>query len=153
MLPEMTSAGLGSRASRELLLTAFISRYVHAVRSMWSGLPTLMQEQSKVVADPCFYEESDIEGLLITGTAFNAGFCLSDSEDPRYQKAFSHRQRFGEVLHRAATSIALRQSSDGEDHIDAVITISKAIDVFLLEYGMPRANYDALQKNYSQVRE
>jgi proteasome activator subunit 4 len=62
-----------------------------------------------------------------------------------------HRTRYGEVIHRAA--LTLRQSTEGEDHIDAVIAVTKAIDVFLLEYGMTRSNYDGLQKNYSQARE
>jgi proteasome activator subunit 4 len=83
----------------------------------------------------------------------NAGFALSDSNDPRYQKASAHRERFGNMLHRAAISIALRRNSEGEDHIDAVLSIAKGMDVFLLEYGMSRSGYDALQKNYSQVRE
>jgi proteasome activator subunit 4 len=47
----------------------------------------------------------------------------------------------------------LRQSTEGEDHIDAVIAVAKAIDAFLLEYGMTRGNYDGLQKNYNQARE
>jgi proteasome activator subunit 4 len=129
------------------------SRYLHAVRSTWAGLPTLLQEQTKEVVNPNSYSDIEVDGLLVSKIVANAGFVLSDPQDLRYQKAFAHRQRFGTILHRAVVTIALRNSSEGEDHIDAVITIAKGVDVFLLEHGMSRSGYDSLQKTYGQVRE
>lgn len=76
---------------------------------------------------------------------------MEDPRDPRYQRVLAHRTRFGQIVHLAA--IALRQKSEGEDHIDAVISVSKAIDVFLLEYALPRGSFDALQRTYSASRE
>jgi proteasome activator subunit 4 len=87
----------------------------------------------------------------VTFLDVKAGFTLADPTDARYQKAIAHRKRYGEVVHRAA--VFLQQKHEGEDHIDAVIAVSKAIDVFLLEYGMTRGTYDSLQKNYGQARE
>jgi proteasome activator subunit 4 len=118
---------------------------------VWGGLPTLYKEHAKEVVNPCLDNEYEVAGLLVAHIDVNAGFSLTDPHDPRYQTVLKHRTRYGEVIHRAAT--ALKQSTEGEDHIDAVIAVAKAIDVFLLEYGMTRGNYDGLQKNYTQARE
>jgi proteasome activator subunit 4 len=118
---------------------------------VWSGLPTLYQEDAKEVVNSCLNNEYEVAGLLVSHIDVKAGFSLTDPKDPRYQAVVKHRTRYGEVIHRAATT--LRHGTEGEDHIDAVLTVAKAIDVFLLEYGMTRGNYDGLQKNYSQARE
>jgi proteasome activator subunit 4 len=114
-------------------------------------LPTFYQEQSKEVVNLCLNEGVELAELLVSHLQVKAGFTLTDPEDPRYQKVAGHRTRFGLVSQRAAS--ALRQNTGGEDHIDAVIGITKAIDVFLLDYGLSRSNFDALQKNYAQARE
>jgi proteasome activator subunit 4 len=129
------------------------SRFLYAIRSIWGGLSSLLQEQPKEVVNPCTYEDIEADRLLVSTVTVHAGFALSDPRDPRYQRVLAHRERFGHMLHRAATSIALRSSSEGEDHIDPVLAIAKGMDVFLLEYGMSRSGYDALQKNYTQIRE
>lgn len=118
---------------------------------MWSGLPTIYREHDKIVEKPYLYEELELEALLVKPLAVKAGFVLEDPSDPRYQRVLAHRTRFGQVIHRAAVS--LRQPQEGEDHIDAVISVSKAIDVYLLGYAMTRTEFDALQKTYSVTRE
>lgn len=128
-----------------------ICRYLHAVRSIWGGLPTLLKEGPKDVKNPCFYAETEVEGLLVAPLDVKAGFVLDDPADPRYQRVLAHRTRFGKVIHRATT--ALRQTVEGEDHIDAVISVSKAIDVYLLEYAVTRSTFDSLQKAYTVSRE
>ena len=111
----------------------------------------MYQEHNKNVAHSCLDDEYEVAGLLVSHIDVKAGFSLTDPRDQRYQTVLKHRTRYGEVTHNAATK--LRQSTEGEDHIDAVIAVAKAIDVFLLEYGMTRGNYDGLQKNYNQARE
>lgn len=142
----------GKYGGHETVRCAYIShRYLHAVRSIWSGLPTLLREGHKETKNPCIDRELEVDGLLVNHLSVAAGFVLEDPTDSKYQKVLAHRSRFGSVVHRAA--IALRQPSEGEDHIDAVISVSKAIDVYLLEYAMTRNNYDAMQKAYSTTRE
>lgn len=126
-------------------------RYLHACKSVWSGLPTLYEEQNKEDVEPCIDDEYEVAGLFASSLKVKAGFTLTDPDDPRYQTASSHRNRYGEVIHRAAT--VLRKSAEGEDHIDAVIATSKAIDVFLLEYALTRGTFDGFQKSYGQARE
>ncbi|KAL4243149.1 BLM10 family protein [Abortiporus biennis] len=126
-------------------------RYLHAARSIWGGLPTLYREGNKDVKNACFNSEYEVEDLLVGRIQAKAGFALENPQDPRYQKVIAHRARFGDIIHRAA--VALQQSSEGEDHIDAVISVSKAIDVYLLEYAMTRGSFDALQKAYAPARE
>lgn len=125
-------------------------RHIHAVRSIWSGLPMLLKEVNKELGDSCIDEEIESASLLVTSLDVEAGFVLTDPHDPSYQKARAHRTRFGNIVHRAA--MALRQGDEAEDHIDAVIGVSKAIDVFLLEYGMTRGSFDAYRKSYAQGR-
>jgi proteasome activator subunit 4 len=103
------------------------------------------------VNNPCFYSDIEVEGLLVTPLQVKAGFVLDDPLDLRYQKVLGHRMRFGNVIHRAA--MALRRQAEGEDHIDAVISVSKAIDVYLLEYAITRNTFDSLQKAYTVARE
>lgn len=120
-------------------------------KAAWAGLATFWQEQVRPAANPCVDEETEIERLLVTPLGVNAGFILRDPQDPRYQKVLAHRTRFGDVVARAATF--LQGDHLGEDHIDAVMAVLRAIDVYALEYGMTRSSYDALRKNYGQARE
>ncbi|KAJ7462735.1 armadillo-type protein [Mycena galericulata] len=126
-------------------------RYLHACRSIWSGLPTIYQEQRKDVPEPLIREDVEIADLVVTHLDVRAGFSLTDPADPRYQKVVAHRLRFGDVVQRAAS--ALRQNTGGEDHIDAVMGVVRSIDVYLLSYAMTRGAIDALHKNYTQARD
>ncbi|KAJ6574754.1 hypothetical protein B0H19DRAFT_932973 [Mycena capillaripes] len=126
-------------------------RYLHACRSIWSGLPTIYQEQPKIVPEPLVREDVEIAELIVSHLDVRAGFTLTDPADPRYQKVVAHRLRFGDVLQRAA--FALRQNTGGEDHIDAVMGVARSIDVYLLSYAMTRGAIDALHKNYTQARD
>ncbi|KAI0094551.1 ARM repeat-containing protein [Irpex rosettiformis] len=126
-------------------------RFLHPVRSMWSGLPTFLKEGQKEVKNPCLYPETELQELLVTPIDVKAGFVLENPSDTRYQRAAAHRARFGNVIHRATT--VLQHNQEGEDHIDAVISISKAIDVYLLEYAMTRSTFDSLQQAYTVSRD
>jgi proteasome activator subunit 4 len=124
--------------------------YLHAVRSAWSGLPTIVLEGRKEVVSPCVIEDCELSELLAVPLAVEAGFTLTDPDDPRYQTVMAHKRRFGDVLHQA--SVALRESG-AEDHIDAILAISRAIDVYLLEYGVTAGAFGTLNKSYVVVRE
>ena len=92
------------------------------------------------------------ENLLPTAFNVNAGFTLTNPQDPRYIKVAGCRAFYGKIIHKAA--VALRAGAGGgEDHIDAIIGTTKAIDVYLLEYALTRNNFSALQKNYFLARE
>jgi proteasome activator subunit 4 len=103
------------------------------------------------VAHPCLDDEVEISELIVSLLDVKAGFTLTDPNDPRFQKVAADKSRFGDICQRAAA--ALRKNTGGEDHIDAVIGVTRAIDTFLLVYGMTRIDFDSLQKNYTQARE
>ncbi|KAJ6627278.1 hypothetical protein B0H10DRAFT_1780024 [Mycena sp. CBHHK59/15] len=126
-------------------------RYLHACRSIWSGLPTIYHEQPKDIPHPCVRDDVEIADLIVSHLDVKAGFTLTDPADPRYKKVVAHRTRFGDVVQRAA--YALRQNTEGEDHIDAVTGVARSIDVYLLSYAMTRGAIDALHKNYTQARD
>lgn len=65
--------------------------------------------------------------------------------------AYSQRLRLGRALHSAA--LALKQEHEGEDHIDAVLSVVKGIDAYLLDYALSRGDFDNLQKSYATSRE
>jgi proteasome activator subunit 4 len=111
----------------------------------------LYLEPKKEVSHPCHNPEIELQELLVSPLDVEAGFTLTDPQDPRYHRVVTQRTHFGAVLQRAAS--ALRRNTGGEDHIDAVLGVAKAIDVFLLEYGLGRGQFDSLQKNYIQARE
>lgn len=125
--------------------------YLHAARSVWGGLPTFLLMGEKNVVHPCLNEEIEVPELLVTPLDVKAGFVLTDPQHPQYKRAMAHRTRFGGLVHRAAS--VLSKESEGEDHIDAVIGVSRAIDVYLLEYAMTRSNFESLTKSYRQARE
>ncbi|KDR84826.1 hypothetical protein GALMADRAFT_233236 [Galerina marginata CBS 339.88] len=126
-------------------------RYLHACRAVWGGLPTFLKEQPKNVVNPCLNAEQELPELLVAHLDVKAGFTLTDPTDPRYQKVFAQREQFGGViLHAAAT---FRKTTNGEDHIDAVIGVTRAIDTYLLTYGLNRSDFDSMQKNYAQARD
>lgn len=131
-------------------LSSFLLRSLHICRAVWGGLSTFYQEQPKVVPNPCL-NDAEIPKLIVSFLDINAGFTLTDPNDPRYQKAAAHRLRFGDICRRAAA--ALRHNTEGEDHIDAVVGVVRAIDTFMLGYGLSRGDFDSLQKNYKQARE
>lgn len=89
--------------------------------------------------------------MIVASLDVKAGFTLEDASDHRYQKAAAYRLRYGDMCQRAA--FALRQKIGSEDHIDAVIGVTRAIDTFMLGYGLNRSDFDSLQKNYEQARE
>ena len=111
-----------------------------------------MRERSKV-PESTFSYDFEVDGLLLSNISVKSGFVLDDPEDPRYKVAEAHRERFGEMIHRATKTIALRNTVEGEDHVDAIISIAKAAEVFLLEYGTSRGQYSAQRKAYVQLRE
>ena len=127
-------------------------RYMRVLRSIWGGLACLMRERPKV-PDSTFSYEFEVDGLLLSNISVKSGFALDDPEDPKYKIAEAHRVRFGEVVHRATETIAMRNTVEGEDHVDAIISIAKAAEVFLLEYGTSRGQYSAQRKVYIQLRE
>ncbi|TFK41322.1 hypothetical protein BDQ12DRAFT_768249 [Crucibulum laeve] len=126
-------------------------RYLHAARAVWLGLPGFLKEQSKEVVNQCINPEFEIPDMIMSHLDVNAGFTLTDPNDPRYQTVAALRQRYGQILHNAAVS--LRGGTEGEDHIDAVLSVTRAIDTYMLAYGMNRSDFDAMQKNYAQARD
>jgi proteasome activator subunit 4 len=126
-------------------------RHLHIARSAWQGLPTLCKEPSKTVAETGLNVNTEVERLVVQTIDVEAGFTLTDPADPRHQTAYSQRLRLGRVLHGAA--LALKQEHEGEDHIDAVISVVKGIDTYLLDYALTRGDYENLQKSYATSRE
>lgn len=89
--------------------------------------------------------------LVVRYLDVQAGFTLVDPRDLRYQFLANARRRFGEVCQKASS--ALRKNTGGEDHTDAVISVARGIDTYLLGYGLSRSDFDSIHKNYTHARE
>lgn len=126
-------------------------RYLVVCRSVLLGLPTFLKDGPKNVVNPHINEEHEIPALIVNHLDVAAGFVLSDPKDPRYQKTLSWREEFGHVVLAAATS--LRRLTGGEDHTDAVIGVTKAMDVYLFSFAVTRGEFESLQRSYAQARE
>ncbi|KAF4572630.1 hypothetical protein EYR36_007140 [Pleurotus pulmonarius] len=126
-------------------------RYLHACKAIWNGLPTLLEEGQKEVANSGLYDEIESMELSMIPLSLNAGFVLTDPKDPRYQHVSALRGRFATIIKKASST--LRQRTEGEDHTDAVIGVVKAIDSYLLDYGLNRGTYESLSTSYSQARD
>lgn len=113
-------------------------------------MPTFLKTSEKYVPNPAV-EEYEVAELVVDSLDVQAGFALSDTEDPRYKAGFKHRAQYGEVIVKAAT--ILQQGSEGEDHIDAILTVTRAIDCFFLDYSAIRGSYEGLQREYTECRE
>jgi proteasome activator subunit 4 len=103
------------------------------------------------VAEPGLSLNSEVERLVVQTIDVEAGFTLTDPADRRHQTAYGQRLRLGRVIHGAA--LALKQEHEGEDHIDAVISVVKGIDTYLLDYALSRGDFDNLQRSYATARE
>lgn len=125
--------------------------YLAFSKAVWNGMPTIYKEAPKEVVNSCSDPDVDVDGLIVDQLDVQAGIILTDPHDPRYQRVVKLRTRFGNLIHLAATK--LRQDQHGEDHIDGVIAVVRALDTFFLDYGMSRGDYTTLQKNFSQSRE
>mgnify|MGYP007051637108 CR=1 FL=1 len=115
---------------------------------MWLGCATLIKLPKPEVVNPCVSEEYELGDLSAPAQPLDmiAGFALTDPEDPRYQKVLAYRSRFADVVLRAAS--LLRQGAGGEDHIDALITVTRCMDCYLLNYGASHSDYETWGKLY-----
>lgn len=93
----------------------------------------------------------ELPELLVAHLDVQAGFTLTDPNDSRYQLVEKRRSQYADLLLRAAATF--RSTESGEDHIDAVVAVTRAIDTYLLSYSISRSEFDTLQKNYAQARE
>ena len=103
--------------------------------------------------DP-YLDITETAELTATSLGMKCGFVLTDPKDGRYQRFLAHREQFGRFLHRA--SVSLRHSEDrdgGDDHIDAVMSITRGIDTYLLDYGMTRTTYASQKKHFDTTRD
>ena len=69
--------------------------------------------------------DSDIPELYPTKIGLKAGFTLTDPQDIRYQALKAHREKFGSLVHEAATTLGV--NAGDEDHIDAVTLVLKVL--------------------------
>lgn len=125
-------------------------RYLHAIRCAWVGLSTIIKLPPVQSPNPLL-ESYELPEMVLSHLDVNCGFALSNPEDPRYQKVLGLRERYGQVVLRAAS--LLRQNAGGEDHIDALITVTRAVDTYLIGYCASRGQFEDVQKSYRNNRE
>lgn len=148
---EMTSAGKYIQYQVSIRARLTWSRYLNAARSIWIGVPTIIKLYTPTSANHLLIPEFEHPDMIVSSLDANCGFSLTDPADPRYQKVHAYRQQFGQVLGKASS--ILRQNDGGEDHVDAVIWVTRCIDTYMTSYGITSSEFESLQKNFRQARE
>ncbi|KAF6766226.1 hypothetical protein DFP72DRAFT_838774 [Ephemerocybe angulata] len=126
-------------------------RYLHAARSVWLGLSSFIKLPPVEVVNPLIIDKFEMPEMMISSLDLECGFPLSDPSDARWQKTMAYRERYGNIVLRAAS--LLRQNAGGEDHADALMTVTRSLDTHLLNYCQARGDFDSLQKTFRTSRE
>ncbi|KZW02065.1 hypothetical protein EXIGLDRAFT_736784 [Exidia glandulosa HHB12029] len=126
-------------------------RHLSLVRYGFSGIPTFLKEHISDEEYQRSFTTTDIldelPEFIATVEPLESGFVLKNPEDPRYQKVYQMRQRFGNFLHRASTCL-LRQGE--ENTVDAVQMLIRSIRTYMFEYGDNRDSYTVQRDQYFQ---
>lgn len=132
------------------------NRHMHIVRSAWGGLSALYVLPQAEPSDPYLDPNIEIQTLTAQSIAMNAGFPIH-VDSPHYTRFMRHRDTFGTFLHAASASFQSESESTkrnvGEDHIDAVLAVIRAIDTFLIDYSVTRDAYASQKKSYEASRD
>ncbi|KAF5337321.1 hypothetical protein D9611_003207 [Ephemerocybe angulata] len=126
-------------------------RYLHAARSVWLGLSSFIKLPPVEVVNPLIIDKFEMPEMMISSLDLECGFPLSDPSDARWQKTMAYRERYGNIVLRAAS--LLRQNAGGEDHADALMTVTRSLDTHLLNYCQARGDFDSLQKTFRTSRD
>lgn len=141
------------RTFHEKKFLILILRTLYVVRSSWSGLSSIILLPSEEPTDPHLNPATEVAALTASSVRMIAGFCITNPKDPRFSVVVKHRNQFGQFLHRAAVSLGADSSEFGDDHIDAVLSLIRSIDTFLLDYAITRNAYASSKKSYESSRD
>ncbi|KAG8953342.1 hypothetical protein FRC04_002752 [Tulasnella sp. 424] len=129
-------------------------RMMYLVRSAWSGASCLLIEGEKTGGDMCI-DENYIAGITPSFKRPKAAFALTDPADPRYQTVKALKERFGNVLHQSFLALTQEAEvkSEAADAVDASIQLVRALDIYLLDYGVSRDTIVALKRQFTMARD
>ncbi|EMD41658.1 hypothetical protein CERSUDRAFT_110231 [Gelatoporia subvermispora B] len=141
---------IGPGVVRDAIWRNDFCRHLSWVRNAFSGIPTLAKEFISTEDMDAAMKSTDllheIPEMIATVQPLNAGFALSDKNDPRHQYITSLRRRFGQFLHKA--SRALLQQGE-ENTVDAVQMLIRSVETYLLNYGDSRDSYIVQSDRYN----
>ncbi|KAF9073805.1 armadillo-type protein [Rhodocollybia butyracea] len=144
---------LDSGVERDATWRNDFCRHLSIARYAFSGIPTLLRHQdtSDNIAHAAATSDilDEIPEMVATLEPLGAGFCLTDTADPRYQYMSSLRQKFGQFLHKA--SLSLRQQGE-ENTVDAVHMLLSCIRTFMMDYGDSKDGYYANEEQYTSTK-
>ena len=124
-------------------------RYLMVVRMGLIGMPSLIEEDEVGGGAPAMDLGDEVPAFVDIPPRFRSHFCLTDRQDPRYQKVAAFKQRCGQVLHLAAQST---QESGAEDQIDCVKMLVRSIRTYLTCYSYNGEDYKAHMRSLSFFR-
>ncbi|KAL0563362.1 Proteasome activator BLM10, partial [Marasmius crinis-equi] len=125
-------------------------RYLQACRAIWAGLPTFIKEEPKNVANHRMYGRR-ISRTRCATPRRRGWFHASGSSRRLLSESSRSPVRFGEVVPEVCGEASPKDC--GEDRVDTVMAVSRAINVYLLDHGLTKGRLDAFQKSYSATRD
>lgn len=126
---------------------------MYVVRCSWTGLNALIQLPFEEPRDASLDPTTELAEMSADSIRMIGGFCLTDPRDPRFIDAMKHREQFGRFLHNASVSLRSQGAESGDDHIDAVLAVIRASEVFLLDFAFTRNSFSTSKKSYENSRD
>ncbi|EST07615.1 Protein of unknown function DUF3437 [Kalmanozyma brasiliensis GHG001] len=124
-------------------------RYLMVVRMALIGMPSLIEEDEVGGGELAMDLGDEVPEFIEVPPRFRSHFCLTDRQDPRYQKVAALKLRCGEILNLAARST---QTSGAEDQIDCVKILVRTIRTYLTCYSYNGEDYKAHMRSLSFFR-
>ncbi|RGB33631.1 hypothetical protein C1646_815894 [Rhizophagus diaphanus] len=126
-------------------LTHEFCRRFSVVRNCLSGMTTLVEDDGD--DDISEFKDEETEAVRPT-KSLPAGYCFSDSNDPRRQGARKLRKELGEFLHRLVTYFRTQR----EDDVESLKILLKMIKIYLTDRGVEKSKYDASKRGYQYAK-
>ncbi|KAE8252683.1 hypothetical protein A4X06_0g2008 [Tilletia controversa] len=124
-------------------------RYVTHVRAAFEAIPGLIQLEENGGGASVTDLAPEAADFVVIPPRFRSGFILTDPQDPRYQQVLAFRDRFGDLMLKAAKT---SQGSAAEDQIDCVKQIIRSLESCLSSYAYNSTSFKSQTQHLAFFR-
>ncbi|KAE8254523.1 hypothetical protein A4X06_0g862 [Tilletia controversa] len=124
-------------------------RYVTHVRAASEAIPGLIQLEENGGGASVTDLAPEAADFVVIPPRFRSGFILTDPQDPHYQQVLAFRDRFGDLMLKAAKT---SQGSAAEDQIDCVKQIIRSLKSCLSSYAYNSTSFKSQTQHLAFFR-
>ncbi|PWN54156.1 hypothetical protein IE53DRAFT_24314 [Violaceomyces palustris] len=139
----------GEGITRDKVWSNDFCRFLSVVRLSLVGIPHLIEEDDIGGGVEAMDAGDEVPAFIEPPPKIKSGFILTDRSDPRYQKVLAFKNRFGDLMHRAAQTT---QDSGAEDQIDCVKLLIRSIRTHLVSYSYNNDDYKSHTRSVAFYR-